>query len=39
MPVTQPTIFVIAGCNGAGKTTFANQFLPHEVKETAAMHS
>ena len=28
----QPTIYVIAGCNGAGKTTFANQFLPYEVK-------
>lgn len=27
-----PTIYVIAGCNGAGKTTFAKQFLPHEVK-------
>lgn len=30
MPV--PTIYVIAGCNGAGKTTFAKEFLPHEVK-------
>jgi len=30
MPV--PTIYVIAGCNGAGKTTFAREFLPHEVK-------
>jgi len=28
----QPTIYVIAGCNGAGKTTFARQFLPYEVK-------
>ena len=28
----QPTIYVIAGCNGAGKTTFAKQFLPYEVK-------
>ena len=27
-----PTIYLIAGCNGAGKTTFAKQFLPHEVK-------
>jgi predicted ABC-type ATPase len=26
MPV--PTIYVIAGCNGAGKTTFAKEFLP-----------
>jgi predicted ABC-type ATPase len=32
MPSTQPTIYLIAGCNGAGKTTFAKQFLPHEVK-------
>lgn len=27
-----PTIYVIAGCNGAGKTTFAKEFLPREVK-------
>ena len=27
-----PAIYLIAGCNGAGKTTFANEFLPHEVK-------
>lgn len=27
-----PTIYVIAGCNGAGKTTFAREFLPNEVK-------
>jgi predicted ABC-type ATPase len=26
-----PTIYVTAGCNGAGKTTFAKEFLPHEV--------
>jgi predicted ABC-type ATPase len=32
MPPTQPTIYLIAGCNGAGKTTFAKEFLPHEVK-------
>jgi predicted ABC-type ATPase len=32
MPKLPPTIYVIAGCNGAGKTTFAKQFLPHEVK-------
>lgn len=32
MAVKAPTIYVIAGCNGAGKTTFARQFLPHEVK-------
>ena len=27
-----PTIYIIAGCNGAGKTTFAKEFLPNEVK-------
>ena len=27
-----PTIYLIAGCNGAGKTTFATEFLPKEVK-------
>jgi predicted ABC-type ATPase len=32
MPASKPTIYVIAGCNGAGKTTFAKEFLPHEVK-------
>ncbi|MSR64630.1 MAG: Zeta toxin family protein [Verrucomicrobiae bacterium] len=32
MPTQQPTIYVIAGCNGAGKTTFAREFLPKEVK-------
>ena len=32
MPARQPTIYVIAGCNGAGKTTFAREFLPIEVK-------
>lgn len=26
-----PTVYVIAGCNGAGKTTFATQFLPDYV--------
>ena len=31
MPVTPPTIYVIAGCNGAGKTTFAREFLLQEV--------
>lgn len=28
----QPTIYLIGGCNGAGKTTFAREFLPKEVK-------
>lgn len=32
MPPSPPTIYVIAGCNGAGKTTFAREFLPKEVK-------
>jgi hypothetical protein len=32
MPAVRSTIYVIAGCNGAGKTTFAKEFLPHEVK-------
>jgi predicted ABC-type ATPase len=32
MAAKQPTIYVIAGCNGAGKTTFAREFLPTEVK-------
>jgi len=27
----KPTIYLIAGCNGAGKTTFAKEFLPKEV--------
>ena len=26
------TIYLIAGCNGAGKTTFAKEFLPIELK-------
>jgi predicted ABC-type ATPase len=32
MPATPPTIYLVAGCNGAGKTTFARQFLPAEVQ-------
>lgn len=31
MPAPQPIIYLIAGCNGAGKTTFAREFLPKEV--------
>lgn len=27
-----PVIYLIGGCNGAGKTTFAREFLPKEVK-------
>jgi len=32
MPWPRPTIYLIAGCNGSGKTTFAKEFLPTEVK-------
>jgi len=32
MSTPPPTIYLIAGCNGAGKTTFAKEFLPTEVK-------
>jgi predicted ABC-type ATPase len=32
MSAPKPILYLIAGCNGAGKTTFAKQFLPHEVK-------
>ena len=32
MPSRKPTIYLIAGCNGAGKTTFAKEFLPTEAK-------
>lgn len=31
MPAPPPTIYLIAGCNGAGKTTFAKEFLLKEV--------
>ncbi len=31
MPKQPPTIYLIAGCNGSGKTTFAKEFLPNEV--------
>jgi len=32
VPERTSTIYIIAGCNGAGKTTFAREYLPHEVK-------
>jgi predicted ABC-type ATPase len=32
MRAKPPTIYFIAGCNGAGETTFAREFLPKEVK-------
>jgi len=32
MPQRKPTIHLIAGCNGSGKTTFALDYLPNEVK-------
>ena len=28
MPAPKPKIYLVAGCNGAGKTTFAKEFLP-----------
>jgi predicted ABC-type ATPase len=28
-----PTLYVIAGPNGVGKTTFANRYLPAEAKQ------
>lgn len=31
MSAPQPTIYLIGGCNGAGKTTFAREFLLKEV--------
>lgn len=32
MPRPSPTIHLIAGCNGSGKTTFALEYLPKEAK-------
>jgi hypothetical protein len=32
MLTSRPTICLIGGCNCAGKTTLAKEFLPHEVK-------
>lgn len=32
MPSNSPVIYLIAGCNGVGKTTFAKAFLPQEAK-------
>lgn len=29
---SQPILHLIAGCNGAGKTTFAREFLPREAR-------
>lgn len=31
MNVTEKKILIIAGSNGAGKTTFAREFLPNEA--------
>src|SRR5438477_4805245 len=28
-----PTLYIIAGPNGVGKTTFADEFLPDEIKQ------
>ncbi len=32
MSAKPPSIYLIAGCNGAGRATFAREFLPKEVK-------
>jgi predicted ABC-type ATPase len=32
MPAPKPALYLIAGCNGAGETTFAKIFLPEEAK-------
>jgi len=29
--VKEPTVYIVAGANGSGKTTFANEFLPNFV--------
>src|SRR5689334_17743110 len=31
-PISTPTIYLIGGCNGAGKTTFARDFLPSHIR-------
>jgi predicted ABC-type ATPase len=31
-PKSAPTIYIIGGCNGAGKTTFARDFLSPEIR-------
>jgi len=28
-----PTLYIIAGPNGVGKTTFADEYLPDEVRQ------
>lgn len=33
MPDHDPTLFLIGGCDGAGKTTFARRLLPMEGVE------
>jgi len=32
MSMDQPIIYLIGGCNGAGETTFAREYLPKEVQ-------
>ena len=29
-----PTLYIIAGPNGVGKTTFADEYLPDEIKQS-----
>jgi predicted ABC-type ATPase len=31
----RPRVYIIAGANGAGKTTFANEYLPQHYKALA----
>lgn len=37
VPSVKATIYLIAGPNGVGKTTFAREFLPKEVKCVRSM--
>ena len=34
-----PTLYVIAGPNGVGKTTFADEYLPDEIKQLEFVNS
>jgi len=39
MPAPKPTIYLIAGCNGAGKTTFATEFLRKRATEVRSLNA